>query len=407
VSARQIFLSVSAIAIVAMLAFAHAVLLPFILAVLIAYMLTPVVSWLEGRFRVSRVAAVCMTYLALFVVLYGAAAITVPRLLEEVANVRRDLPALAKHVRDDLLPRVRGAFGEAPPSPVAGERQPALVVRPQPDGSYAVEVGQGVELTKTKGGFLLAPTKAHGGFDFEHLGDETRRWVESNTMEVVSLGRAIVAGLSKAIFTTGITLMLAAYLILTRERLFTALRVLVHPRHRGDLDAFMGRVDRGLAGVIRGQLLICLVNGALTAIGYAAVKLKYWPVLAIVATVFSVVPIFGAIMSSIPAVVVGLTQSLGTAVFVLCWILGIHQIEANFLNPKIMGDAAKLHPVLVVFSLLVGEHHFGVAGALFAVPAMSILQSVFLHFRFIVHRDDPAFAGETLLTAPPHEGHGP
>jgi predicted PurR-regulated permease PerM len=302
---------------------------------------------------------------------------------------------------------VRAAFGEAPIPPRLAEPQPAIVVRPQHDGSFAIDVGQGVELTKTKSGFLLAPPRARAAFDFEHLGDETRRWVESNTMEVVTLGRAIASALSRAIFTTGITLMLAAYLILTREKLFAALRVLVHPRHRGDLDAFMQRVDRGLAGVIRGQLLICLVNGALTAIGYAAVKLKYWPVLAIVATVFSVVPIFGAIMSSIPAVVVGLTQSFGTAVFVLCWILGIHQIEANFLNPKIMGDAAKLHPVLVVFSLLVGEHHFGVAGALFAVPVMSIVQSVFLHFRFVVHRDDPAFAGETLLTAPPHAGHRP
>jgi predicted PurR-regulated permease PerM len=130
-------------------------------------------------------------------------------------------------------------------------------------------------------------------------------------------------------------------------------------------------------------------------------------VLAIVATIFSIVPIFGAIMSSIPAVVVALTQSLGSAVFVLAWIIGIHQIEANFLNPKIMGDAAKLHPVLVIFSLLAGEHHFGVAGALFAVPCMSILQSIFLHFRFVVHRGEPAFSGEALLTAPPVEHHDP
>jgi hypothetical protein len=61
--------------------------------------------------------------------------------------------------------------------------------------------------------------------------------------------------------------------------------------------------------------------------------------------------------------------------------VGIHQIEANFLNPKIIGDSAKIHPVLVVFSLLVGEHFFQIAGALFAVPCMSIAQTIFLHFR--------------------------
>ena len=66
----------------------------------------------------------------------------------------------------------------------------------------------------------------------------------------------------------------------------------------------------------------------------------------------SLVPIFGSILSSVPIVAIALTQSLGVAVEVLLWIVGIHQLEANFLNPKIIGDQAHIHPVLVVFSLL-------------------------------------------------------
>jgi predicted PurR-regulated permease PerM len=57
------------------------------------------------------------------------------------------------------------------------------------------------------------------------------------------------------------------------------------------------------------------------------------------------------------------------------------------LNPKIMGDAAKIHPVLVILSLLVGEHFFHLPGALLAVPTMSIAQSVFLHFRAVTEND--------------------
>jgi predicted PurR-regulated permease PerM len=77
-----------------------------------------------------------------------------------------------------------------------------------------------------------------------------------------------------------------------------------------------------------------------------------------------------------------MTQDGWTAVWVLLWIVGIHQVEANFLNPKIIGVAAKLHPVLVVFALLVGEHFFGLWGALFGVPVLSISQSIFNHFRY-------------------------
>src|SRR4029079_5222271 len=119
----------------------------------------------------------------------------------------------------------------------------------------------------------------------------------------------------------------------------------------------------------------------LSAIGFSIFGLKYWPILAVVAAVMSLIPIFGSILSSIPAVAIGLTQSPATAVGVLAWIVGIHQLEANFLNPKIIGDAAKIHPVLVVFSLLVGEPFFQITGAVFAVRCMSIAQTIFLHFR--------------------------
>jgi len=66
---------------------------------------------------------------------------------------------------------------------------------------------------------------------------------------------------------------------------------------------------------------------------------------------------------------------------VLAWIIVIHLFEANFLNPKIMGNAAKIHPVLVVFALIAGEHSYGLVGALFAVPVASIIQTIFVYYR--------------------------
>ncbi len=56
-------------------------------------------------------------------------------------------------------------------------------------------------------------------------------------------------------------------------------------------------------------------------------------------------------------------------------------MEGNILNPKIIGTAAKIHPVLVIFALIVGEHSYGLVGALLAVPVASIIQVLFLFFR--------------------------
>jgi predicted PurR-regulated permease PerM len=211
--------------------------------------------------------------------------------------------------------------------------------------------------------------------------DKAVAYLQENSFELINIGRRVVTAISSGIFTLFMTLMLAGYMMLSQERIFAFFRELWSPSSRPSFDRFVERLDRGLAGVVRGQLLICLVNGVLSAIGFSLFGLKYWPILALVAAVMSLIPIFGSILSSVPAVAIGLTQSPATAVEVLAWIVGIHQLEANFLNPKIIGDTAKIHPVLVVFSLIVGEHFFQLAGALFAVPCMSVAQTIFLHFR--------------------------
>jgi predicted PurR-regulated permease PerM len=194
------------------------------------------------------------------------------------------------------------------------------------------------------------------------------------------------------------TLMVAGYIMLTREAIIGFFRSLVPGRSRVGFDRLLFRIDRGLSGVVRGQLLICCVNGLFSAIGFWMFDLKYWPILTLVAATMSIVPIFGSILSSVPAVMIALTQGFWTALWVLLWIIGIHQVEANLLNPKIIGVAAKIHPVLVVLALLIGEHFFGIWGALLAVPALSIAQSIFNHFRFESLPDTPP---DSLVPPPP------
>jgi predicted PurR-regulated permease PerM len=100
---------------------------------------------------------------------------------------------------------------------------------------------------------------------------------------------------------------------------------------------------------------------------------------------FSLIPIFGTIISSLPIVIIALVSSgrrgsrSGRRCGILAWIAGIHLLEANVLNPKIIGDSAHIHPVLVVFALLAGEHVFGLVGALLAIPVTSLVQAMFLH----------------------------
>ena len=369
-------------------------MLPFVLGAVIAYVLTPLVALAERR-KVPRPLAVLVVYAVVLGAMGGFVRGVAPRIAFEFRALRGELPALAEEAKQRWVPAITErlrAIGVAPPDPDALQAaEPAstsaFVARPQPDGSLAIDVGTGVQVTETKSGWLVEPAHDKKGEPFDPnrmvaawVG-RTFAYAQQNSLEIARALRSLLTEVSRVVFVFFITLMLAAYMMLTRERILEFFRSLVRPSGRASFDQLLGRIDRGLSGVVRGQLLICGINGVLSAIGFASIGLKYWPVMALVAAIFSLIPIFGSIASSVPAVAVGLTQGLGTAVFVLAWIVGIHQLEANLLNPKIMGDSAKIHPVLVIFSLLVGEHFFHVVGALLAVPVMSIAQSVFLHLR--------------------------
>ena len=386
---KPILLSVFALAASALMIVAHEVMTPFVMALVIAYVLTPAVSFVEKR-RVPRGWSIVLVY----VVVLGSLAVFVrlaaPRVGVEIGKLGREMRHNALVARTEWIPVAQQRLTELG---LAGheeehQRAPAIVVRPLPNepGAYAIDVGRGVVIEpKGQDSWIIAPREPEGRMDLQRLSDEaiakSFAYVHANAVDLLKFGGNLVASSARAIFLFGLTLMLAAYMMLTRERMIGFFESLVREERRGGFRDLLVKIDHGLAGVVRGQLIICVINGALTAIGFAFVGLKYWPVLALFATVLSLIPIFGVIVSSVPAVAVALTQNVGTAVFVLAWIIVIHQIEANFLNPKIMGDAAKIHPVLVIFALVVGEYLFQTKGALLAVPCMSIAQNTFLHFK--------------------------
>jgi predicted PurR-regulated permease PerM len=400
---RIVFLAVSAALLVAFVVWASEVLLPFFLGLIIAYVLTPLVARCE-RARVPRPAAILLVYAVTLSILYFSVAGVAPRIYDEGAKFARDAPALMDEAAASWGPRVEDwvqSFEHrrtkpAPTPSASNEPAAALEVRPRGDGSLEVDVGSGIDIVQRgPGHWRVGPAQSKPA---EHLSiadltnqgvDEAVSYMKRNAFELIVLGHMLIRTVARGIFLLFMTLMIAGYVMHTREAIIGFFRSLPPPRSRIGFDRLLARLDRGLSGVVRGQLLICCVNGVLSAIGFALFGLKYWPILAIVAAVMSIVPIFGSITSAIPAVMIGLTQGPWKAFSVLIWIIGIHQIEANLLNPKIIGSAAKIHPVLVVLALITGEHFFGLWGALLGVPVLSLTQGVFNHFRYEAMPDAP------------------
>jgi predicted PurR-regulated permease PerM len=395
---RIVFLGISAAFVVAVLWWSSEVLLPFVLALIVAYVLTPLVALCERK--MPRAASIGVVYAVTLASLYGAVASVAPRLFQETAQLARESPLIAQRLAEKWGPwideSVEGVLGKKDDGPDEDKPPPpALQFKNEADGSVSLNVGAGLDIIQEspKHWRVVQRSQQPQSFQFSRLLndsiDQTVNYIKANALQLIRFGQVVVSRVTRGIFLTFMTLMLAAYMMHTREQITEFFRSLVPGPSRPGFDRLLLRMDRGLAGVVRGQLVICAVNGVLSAIGFALFGLKYWPVLALIAAGLSIIPIFGAILSSVPAVMIGLTQGFFTGLWVLLWILMIHQIEANFLNPKIIGAAAKLHPVLVVFVLIVGEHYYGLSGALLAVPVLSVVQSLFHHFRYESLPDGP------------------
>lgn len=379
------------------------IVLPFVFGMLTAYLLAPIIGRMQPK--LGRVFSVIVVYVGIVAVLGGIFGFLVPAVFKDLAKLREGMPAAADKFNQEWLPRASAWVDETFPDFLSEEPEPdppehTEVVATKIDGkSWKLDL-KGVRMRAQQqpdGTWIFGPppTKpAVHGFD-----DDVRALIARQGSELTAvLGPAlqsIIAGITGFLTSFVITFMIAAFVLMDVDRVNRFVRSLVPFEYRGQFEELWVSMDRGLAGVIRGQLLICLVNGALTFLGLVIFGVKYSFLLALIAGLFSLVPIFGTIISSIPIVVIAMVSSndgspFAPALGMVAWISGIHLLEANVLNPKIIGDSAHIHPVLVIFSLLAGEHVFGLVGALLAIPVTSLVQAAYLHAR----RHSSVFAGD-------------
>jgi predicted PurR-regulated permease PerM len=225
------------------------------------------------------------------------------------------------------------------------------------------------------------------------------------TGNIVDYSLNVLAGVVTAI----IILVACIYMLLDAPRIYRFAVRLGGPR----TGAFLRRTERTLTEYVKAQLLVSLIIGTTAGIVlwiYGVVGI--FPLGATFAVAFTAwvflmefVPYVGPILGAVPPTLLALFTSPVAALWVVGAFIVIHQLEGHIVVPKVMGSAVGVHPLVVIFGLLIGEQIAGVAGVLLAIPVVVVVKeaAVFLTDTIDLRRAgeaEPAVA-EADADAPP------
>ena len=301
----------------------------FVLGSAIAFLIQPAVIRMHAA-GVPRILAIAVTFIAIIIALAGVVLLIVPLAVSEVGQLQVQLPGLAATAQDRL-----------------NSLQPTRV--------FGVEID-------LKG--VTASVSSH-----------LREYLLGQFGNAVTLGLTALTTVLQLLLMFIVAFLLAVEAPAVRRDL----RRFVPSDYRTDFDQIWRQVRKMLYAYVRGQLIVAALIGIASGIACAALGLPDAVALGLIAGVTALIPYFGPFLGAIPAILVGLSQSPETALLIALLYLLISNVILNVVYPKIVGDAVKLPPILVIVALIAGFSWGGILGMFVAVPIAATLRILFDH----------------------------
>lgn len=164
--------------------------------------------------------------------------------------------------------------------------------------------------------------------------------------------------------------------------MFDKLLSLAPANYKNDLQSLSLRINSTLRGYLRGQVFMVFLVSLTLYIALSIVGVKFALILAIFSGFTEIIPIIGPIFAGAVGGITALTSNnlsfglnnlQGAIVVILIYFI-IRQIQDYFIAPGIMGRIVKLHPLIILFSVLAGQHIWGVLGVILAVPIAGVIK---------------------------------
>lgn len=315
--------------------FLKAVLAPFLIAMIISYVLNPIVTMLHER-KVPRTIAVLLIY-AVF-----CAAITVilinliPMFINQVQELNQHVPELSIRAQNLVTDINNTSFL---PDSIRSGMNKALVSMEK-------------KMSETLFNFL------------------------NN-----------IGSMLNAVFIGFIIPFLAFYILKDFDVFERTVITYVPKSHRKNTVRLLKDIDSALGSYIRGQFLVCVIVGILAYTGYLLIGMPYALLLASIVAITNVIPYLGPFFGAAPALLMASTVSIKMVLFVAIVNTACQILEGNVISPQVVGRTLHMHPLSIIFALLVGGQIAGIVGMILAVPIFAVCKVIVQHmFAYYVRR---------------------
>jgi predicted PurR-regulated permease PerM len=341
---QLVMLPISVLALWVVARAAGPVLLIFIAAAIVALILNPLVTFFQRGLR-YRGLAVAAVYMAFFAFLGVAGYLAANPIATQADHFQKDVPHIINSANDNLA--------------------------------------QMQDWLDRKG--INLEVKKQGESALQTLQEK----VVGGTNDIVSFGGDLVKTIVTAGFALILVFILSIYMLIYGERIGEFVRSVMPPGDGSPEDDYPTRVQRAVAGYVRGQLLFSIAMGTGAGLGlYAFGLLGIFPdgksyafAFGIFFGLMEMVPFVGPFLGALPPVLVALFQDPLTALWVALLFLALQQLEGHVVAPNVFGHTLRINPLFVIFSLLVGGEVAGFVGALLALPIAAIVRETVVYLR--------------------------
>jgi predicted PurR-regulated permease PerM len=324
---------------------------PLVVALLTIYLLNPIVDRLEQR-RVSRGWGTLLAY----VVVLGAVTLIVvavtPLISRQVDTFREQWPEFKVELAESIV--------------TSGEN---------------INDRFGVDLDTDRVTCFLdaddtgdADAPSHERCDA--VTQRFRETVADSADRITEVGSSVL----EVLFIFILGPLLALYLLIDLPHLQRDLLNLVPEAHREEVADLGSKVGKTVGGFFRGQFLVALTVGVMSAIGFAIIDLPFWLVIGAIAGFTNLIPLVGPFIGGGLGFLVGsIAGGVGLGFQAALVALIVQQIDNHVISPNVMKRTVQLHPVAVMLSILAGGALAGFWGVLLGVPAVAVAKLLLSH----------------------------